>query len=222
MNAFDKIIECEKTIISTLDSIAQPTVLEHEYSWTNLVWSNENFRRAHLDSIDARDTKGLYMMHLCIFPHEHNTGPIYGFDIICGKSKVTGVFHDYSKSSDPNHPMMQQFSHSGAQHSWIKPRELPEWAREIFSPSMVAVSNVNTELEIDTVLTLVLDNLSFFCSEIGKYNNAATENQLPYHNRYCHYQKLNPHTPRVMAALGLDSQAVHRFIHEELFPEVLI
>ena len=38
-------------------------------------------------------------------------------------------------------------------------------------------------------------------------------------NRYCHYQKQNPHTPRAMEALGLDPDDVKHFIEDCLFPE---
>ena len=39
-------------------------------------------------------------------------------------------------------------------------------------------------------------------------------------NYYCHNQKQNPHTPRVMASLGLDPQEVKKFVEECLFPEI--
>ena len=66
--------------------------------WINRVWSSDLYRRAHVDVVDARDSKGLWMMHCCIFPHTHNPAPIYGFDVVAGKNKMTGCFHDYSKS----------------------------------------------------------------------------------------------------------------------------
>ena len=43
------------------------------------------------DVVDARESKGLWMMHVCIFPNLDNNGPIYGFDVIAGKNKMTGV-----------------------------------------------------------------------------------------------------------------------------------
>ena len=36
--------------------------------WTNRTWKNEFIRRAHVDVVDARDTKGLWMAHVCLFP----------------------------------------------------------------------------------------------------------------------------------------------------------
>ena len=39
-------------------------------------------------------------------------------------------------------------------------------------------------------------------------------------NRYAHFQKQNPHTPRVMKSLGLDPEAVDEFQEKCLFPEL--
>ena len=58
--------------------------------WVNRVYSGESYRRAHIDIVDARNTKGLWMMHCCVFPHTHNPAPIFGFDVIAGKNKITG------------------------------------------------------------------------------------------------------------------------------------
>jgi hypothetical protein len=68
----------------------------HRYSWPNSVYASNSFRRAHIDIVDARESKKLYMLHLCIFPHAYDPAPIFGFDIIAGPSKVTGAFHDFS------------------------------------------------------------------------------------------------------------------------------
>ena len=34
--------------------------------WINRVWENKDVRRAHIDVVDARETKGLWMMHVCV------------------------------------------------------------------------------------------------------------------------------------------------------------
>ena len=67
-------------------------------TWVNRVWRNDHVRRAHIDVVDARESKGLWMMHVCVFPVIQNDGPIYGFDVIAGKNKMTGAFHDFSPS----------------------------------------------------------------------------------------------------------------------------
>ena len=219
---FDKIIECEQKIIAKCASLGQEQFDDPDFDWLNKVYKGEHFRRAHIDSVDARDTKGLYMTHICVFPNYNNSAPVYGFDIICGAKKVTGAFHDYSPTIDWSHPMVELFSDCVRDLEWNKQRELPDWAKAIFSPNMVAVGNVNTEEEMDQVVQMALDNLDMYFDELPKYtSDKVDQDQIKRkQNRYCHYQKQNPHTPKVMASLGLDPSDVEKFIHECLFPEV--
>jgi hypothetical protein len=145
----------EKTGVETfepgMDRFNQP-------GWVNRVWTSDKYRRAHVDVVDARLTKGLWMMHCCIFPHTHNPAPIYGFDVIAGKNKITGCFHDYSKAGDPDHPMMQWFADQVAQLEWRKERALPEWATNIFSKVMTqAIFNCRCIVSsIQTLFMLVV------------------------------------------------------------------
>jgi hypothetical protein len=39
-------------------------------------------------------------------------------------------------------------------------------------------------------------------------------------NRYCYYQKQNPHTPRVLVSLGFTEEEATSFVQHTLFPEV--
>lgn len=189
----------------------------HRYSWPNHVYKGEYFRRAHLDIVDARDTKKLYMMHLCVFPNVNSSAPIYGFDIIAGPNKVTGAFHDFSPVGQ--HPLNEWFADKVKGYEWSKERQLPEWARNIFSGNMVAAGNIQTEEELEKVLTLAKENLSYYLMNLDKGGLGDYTNQQ---NWYCHNQKQNPHTPRVMASLGLDPEEVNRFIHDCLFPELKV
>jgi phycocyanobilin:ferredoxin oxidoreductase len=188
--------------------------------WINRVWSSDRYRRAHVDVVDARETKGLWMMHCCIFPHIHNPAPIFGFDVIAGKNKMTGCFHDYSKAGDPNHPMMEWFADEISKLEWRKPRPLPEWATNIFSPSMVAAGNVQDEEELEQITTMARTTLAHYLDTVAETNNTV-ENTTEAQNYYCLNQKCNPHTPKVMASLGLDEEDVRVFIQECLFPEIV-
>jgi hypothetical protein len=104
---------------------------------------------------------------------------------------------------------------------WKKERELPPWAQAIFSKHMVAASNVKVD-EMDQVVTMALDNLDMYFEELPKYtSNTLDVDQIKRkQNRYCHYQKQNPHTPKAMEALGLDPDDIRHFIQDCLFPEV--
>ena len=75
--------------------------------WVNRVWTSDSYRRAHVDVVDARETRKLWMMHCCIFPHTHNSAPIFGFDVIAGPNKITGCFVDFSPTLEPDHHMCQ-------------------------------------------------------------------------------------------------------------------
>jgi phycocyanobilin:ferredoxin oxidoreductase len=187
--------------------------------WVNRVWTSDLYRRAHVDVVDARNTKGLWMMHCCIFPHLHNPAPIYGFDVVAGKNKITGCFHDYSAAGDKQHPMMDWFSEYVSNLEWRKVRELPEWATNIFSPSMVAASNVQAEEELGQITQMAKDTLAHYLETVAETNNTATDT-TEAQNYYAINQKQNPHTPRVMASLGLNEDDVHVFIQDCLFPEI--
>ena len=187
--------------------------------WVNRVWTGDAYRRAHVDVVDARETRGLWMMHCCIFPHTHNPAPIYGFDVIAGKNKITGCFHDYSKAGDPNHPMMEWFADYVSNLEWRKVRELPEWATNIFSPSMVAAANVQKEDELEQIIAMAKDTLSHYLQAVAETNNTA-EDTTEAQNYYAFNQKQNPHTPRVMVSLGLSEEDVRVFIQECLFPDL--
>jgi phycocyanobilin:ferredoxin oxidoreductase len=187
--------------------------------WINRVWTSDSYRRAHVDVVDARESKGLWMMHCCIFPHLHNPAPIYGFDVIAGKNKITGCFHDYSKAGDPNHPMMQWFQDEVSKLEWRKERALPEWATNIFSGSMVAAGNVQDEEELQQITNLARTTLAHYLESVDETNNTAVDT-TSYQNYYCDNQKQNPHTPRVMASLGLNEDDVRVFIQDCLFPNI--
>ena len=75
---------------------------------------------------------------------------------------------------------------------------------------------------MDQVVTMALDNLDMYFEELPKYTDESYDKDLvrDQQNRYCHYQKQNPHTPRAMEALGLDPEDIRHFIQDCLFPEV--
>jgi phycocyanobilin:ferredoxin oxidoreductase len=187
--------------------------------WVNRVWTSDRYRRAHVDVVDARSSKGLWMMHCCIFPHTHNPAPIFGFDVIAGKNKITGCFIDYSPTGDSEHPMINHFANEVSKYEWNKQRTLPDWAQRIFSPHMIAAGNVQEESELEQIVSLAEMLADHYLSNVGETNNTA-ENTAAAQNYYAQNQKCNPHTPKVMTSLGLDEEDVRIFIQECLFPEI--
>lgn len=220
-HVWDTMLRLEADIQSMLDKVGERVDEGHDFPWPNHVWQSINFRRAHLDAVDVRDTKGLYMLHVTVFPHINDSSPIFGFDIICGERKITGCFHDFSASSDLDHPMMSWFQDHVAQYEWRKERDLPDWARAIFSPSMVAAGNVSDEKEVEQILNMVSTTLPWYLNNVGQTRNKVSPAfTLDRQNFYCQHQRMNPHTPRVMQSLGFDEATVEKFIRECLFPDL--
>jgi phycocyanobilin:ferredoxin oxidoreductase len=187
--------------------------------WVNRVWTSDKYRRAHVDVVDARLTKGLWMMHCCIFPHLHNPAPIFGFDVIAGKNKITGCFYDYSPAGDSEHPMIEWFAEETSDFEWNKTRKLPDWAERIFSPYMVAAGNVQDEEELKQIISMAETGVKHYLATVGETNKTSRSTREAQ-NYYAQNQKQNPHTPRVMVSLGLSEEDVQHFIQECLFPEI--
>ena len=161
-------------------------------------------------------------MHVCVFPVLNNDGPIYGFDVIAGKNKMTGAFHDFSASSDTNHPMIEGYKEAVADFIPKKQRQLPEWATNIFTDKMLAAGNVNTIEEAVAIIELAQDNLRAYFDEIGEFTGCGDRDLVTAsQNYYCHNQQQNPHTPRTMKSLGLDEADVDKFCTDMLFPKIV-
>lgn len=189
--------------------------------WVNTLYTSDAYRRAHVDVVDARETKGLWMMHVCIFPHVHNDGPIFGFDVIAGKNKMTGAFHDFSPTTNIEHRMIDAFEWTANQLAWKRERELPEWAKQIFTENMIAAGNVKEEEEVSQLVEVVEDNLIYYLNTIGEFNGRGNEKLgIQSQNNYAYWQKQNPHTPRTMKSLGLNEDDVDLFVEKCLFPEI--
>jgi phycocyanobilin:ferredoxin oxidoreductase len=188
--------------------------------WVNKVWQSSRYRRAHIDVVDARESKGLWMMHCCIFPYTHNPAPIFGFDVIAGKNKITGCFYDFSPAGNIDHPMLEWFAEQAIRLQWNKTRKLPDWAERIFSSSMVAAGNVSDATELEQIMAMARNGIDHYLEAVSETNNTARDTR-ELQNFYCSNQKQNPHTPKVMASLGLNEADVQAFIQDCLFPEIV-
>ena len=194
---------------------------DEKLGWVNRTWNNRYIRRAHLDVVDVRESKGLWMAHLCLFPMLTNGGPIYGFDIIAGQKKVTGAFHDFSPLLQKDHPLTKWFIE---ENKWFKPskeRELPDWAKAIFSGGMIAAGNVREEDELNKICTMAVSNLNNYIDKIRNHEGEAEMSDVIKAQNYSsEHQQKNPHTPRVMQSLGLPDEDIKLFCSDNLFPIV--
>lgn len=226
---WDRLISCQNEILDIFEAngkeIHEPG-MDHfnqpDNGWINRVWANDSVRRAHIDVVDARESHGLWMMHVCCFPTLDNGSPIYGFDVIAGKRKMTGAFHDFSASSGgEDHPLCEWYLDAVKDFIPTKQRELPEWAKNIFSDGMIAAGNVGTEEEAVAICKLAVDNLRVWFQSVPEYAGEQTVDfTAGCQDYYCHNQQQNPHTPRVMKSLGLAEADVDEFCTNALFPKI--
>jgi len=219
---WNKIEELARYLEQRFNATGEPIEgkLNEKYDWENTLWSSIRYRRAHIEIVDKRDTKGIYILHSTVFPHFNDPSPIWGFDAICGKNKITGAFHDFSAAGDSNHFMMQWFADNTKHLLWSKPRELPVWAKQIFSPSMIAAGNLQEENEIDLLCSTALTSLDYYLENVGLTQISGGDYHMAQ-NRYCYYQKQNPQVVKSMVALGVPEITINKFVEEILFPETV-
>jgi hypothetical protein len=218
---FEKTIACAESITKcfTESGALESTNRLDNPKLNDVVYKSLRYRRAHICTVDARETKKLYLMHCTIMPHFNDNSPIYGFDLVAGPTKVSGAFLDFSSAGDPNHSMMKWFADRTNGLEWNKPRALPEWAQAIFSPSFVAIGAVGAE-ELDACIQVGLDTLKYYLENVGKSQQDLADFHMAQ-NRYCQYQKMNPRTPSSLQHLGFTEQEATDFVAKSLFPEIV-
>jgi hypothetical protein len=115
--------------------------------------------------------------------------------------------------------MLDWFADEAQKLEWNKTRKLPDWAERIFSPSMIAAGNVSDEEELEQIFAIAKHGIDHYLETVGETNNTAVSTKEAQ-NFYAQNQKMNPHTPKVMASLGLSEDDVAAFIQQCLFPEI--
>ncbi|HEX2943077.1 MAG TPA: hypothetical protein VHO91_18645 [Rhodopila sp.] len=182
--------------------------------WENTLLRSPTFRRAHVEVMLVANRVGV--LHVCVFPNWDDPTPIFGFDMIAGPSRVSGIFLDLSPVlPGVLCPSLRDAVGSAALDSFAVRRALPEWAN-IFSGDMLAVRPINDD-EIKHALTLaewVLDGiLSVLSATTGRLVEAIVAGQ----NRYCAAQRQNEHTVRMLGSF-IGPAAARRFVDQVLFP----
>jgi hypothetical protein len=222
MSAWDQAERCGQQVLSLILNAGElvPHVLHQpsNYGWTSYLVTSDSVRRAHVHIIDARESHKLWIMHCCIFPHLDDSSPIFGFDIICGPSRISGAFLDYSKTTDAEHSMIHWFDNRVNDLQWKKQRQLPDWATAIFSKSMVAAGAITDEQEINQLIDTGIDCLTHYLANVGKHRSIDVSSK-DAQNYYCKNQKMNPHTPRTLLMLGLQESEVKEIFEDLMFPE---
>jgi phycocyanobilin:ferredoxin oxidoreductase len=189
-------------IKSEEDVTAIPT---RNYGWINHRYTGPKFRIAHIEIFNQEK---FGVVHCCIFPHHDDPAPIFGFDVIAGETKITGVFMDLSPTVIDPIP----FTNIDVRRI----RDRPEWG-DIFSPYWLACRPTFDEMikignEVKTVLSHYLSN------SLGNKGDVASITSAQ--NHYCEQQQKNVHTRRALENL-LGIKGTEEFMTEILFPKII-
>ena len=204
MNCIDKV----DSIARRLNFILQcqfdvKSIPTKDYGWENHRYTSPQFRLAHVQ-IFKQDR--FAVVHCCIFPHQTDPAPIYGFDVVTGENKITGLFMDLSPTVKPTEPFTNL--------DVGRIRDRPEWG-DIFSPHWLACRPTTEELDLIgdeavKVLTTYLPTLG----DVGDQQSI-----IAGQNHYCLQQQRNEHTRRALTNI-LGADGANTFMSTILFPTI--
>jgi phycocyanobilin:ferredoxin oxidoreductase len=175
-----------------------------DYGWVNHRYTSPLFRLAHVEKFVQ---ERFAVVHVCVFPHINDPSPIYGFDVIAGENKATGLFFDLSPTVRPTEP----FANLAVERA----RERPEWG-DIFSEHWVACRP--SRAEFDVIALEALRVLDQYLLTLHK-EHARVEDVAAAQNHYCQQQKRNIHTRSALIKI-IGEERTQEFMDSVLFPEV--
>jgi hypothetical protein len=221
----DRLIDYSKRIESKFNSSYVRNTIENVPTfngWSDMFWHSEGVRKCHLKIIDNRKTQKLWLMHINIFPSLSSDMPILGFDIVSGENKISGSFFDYSPVNSEHH-LLNHLHQSTKGLSWSKPRELPEWAKKIFSNDMIAAGNIRGE-EVGNLIEVTEKLIDHYIvlSLLEPKSSKFEDEILQKHNFYCQQQKLNPHLHRSILSMGISEEDKNDYVNRILFEEICL
>jgi phycocyanobilin:ferredoxin oxidoreductase len=182
--------------------------------WQNTLLTAGTFRRAHVETFAVAER--VSVLHVCLFPHLHDAAPIFGFDMVAGPARVTGIFLDLSPVTHrPPRPGLRDVVAGAALDSFATRRVLPEWG-EIFSPDMLAIRPTDLN-EVDHALALAKTALDGVLRATQNGPGVPSAEIVAGQARYAEGQRRNEHTARMLAGF-IGAEAARRFIDEVLFP----
>ena len=204
MNCIDKVDDIARRLNFILQSQFESHLLPtHDYGWENYQYRSSKFRLGHVQIFKQPKFAAI---HCCVFPHHNDPAPIYGFDVVAGENKITGVFMDLSPTVTPTTPFTKI--------NIGRIRERPEWG-EIFSPHWLACRPSPDEM--DTVGNEAVRVLNYYLPTLGDIGNS--KEIIAAQNNYCIQQRRNEHTRRALINI-LGADGADEYMTNILFPTI--
>jgi len=184
--------------------------------WTNVLLTSARFRHGHVETFIVPDR--ISVLHVCLFPHVHDPRPIYGFDMIAGSARVTGIFLDLSPTTqEPPIPSLREICDGTGTGAFANKRALPDWGH-IFSKDVLAIRPSDLE-EVDRAIHLAEAALDAFLSAPAVLSPEYASDIIAGQARYIAAQRQNEHTFKMLAGF-IGAENARNFVDEVLFPTV--
>ena len=183
--------------------------------WRNLLLAGPGFRRAHVEDLSVPGR--LAVLHVCVFPHLDDPAPVFGFDLVGGPARVTGVFMDLSPVL-PDRPTLRLGDVLAAAEidRLGERRAVPPWG-DIFSDDFVAL-RPHGLAEVARLGALGQVALAGFLDALAPGTVPAARSLIAAgQDGYGAAMRQNTHTLRMLAGL-IGGDPARRFIDEVLFP----
>jgi hypothetical protein len=199
-------------------ALPAPVLPPHGLSltWRNWLFTLPGLRRAHVELFAVAGQ--FSVLHICLMPSLTRAEPIFGLDLVGGRSFATGVFLDLSPTS-PTETVTQarRILAARGNSAFGEARPLPDWGA-IFSRDFICVrplSLTDAEASLDhgfTVMLAYLDEIAAAPDSV-----AASAELRAAQSAYCRGQRENHHTRRMLTGFVGAAQA-DVFIDTVLFP----
>lgn len=172
----------------------------------NQCYQTTHFRKIHLEL--AKVGKNLDILHCVMFPHPQYPLPMFGCDLVGGKSGISAAIVDLSPTN-PDKKLSQSYQEKLAIlpfYQFSEIRQLPPWG-DIFSEYCLFIRPNNQEEETEFIKR-VTNFLKIHC-QIASNCQAVSDSEknlyLEGQKNYCSQQQKNDKTRRILEkAFGIE------------------
>jgi hypothetical protein len=206
----------------TMDVYDNPRHTADLEGWSDWFWIGDSVRKCHLKTIEPVGKNKLWLMHINIFPSFiENNLPIFGLDIVANPKKISGCFCDYSPLVEGPHPFLDYFKKQTEGLTWTRAREMPDWAKEIFSENIVGAGSIREGEETDQLCEMAYNLVDYYVANMNNpiYQRSKGLNTKEAQNKYCRNQKMNKMLHSSILAMGISEERKNQYVENVLFAE---
>ncbi len=187
----------------------------------NELHCSRGLRKLHLET--ARLGAGLQILHCVFFPDPRYDLPVFGADIVAGRGVVSAAIVDLSPVNGTLPASIASRLAERRRPPFSEVRELPVWGA-IFSPHVLFIRPRTPEEEgwfveeVAEILELLAETSR--CTPVMNWNDPATIARWSGQLHYCHQQKQNDKTRRVLEK-AFNPEWANTYIETLLFDDPL-